>query len=159
MKNMLKITLVSGAVLLVGGLAVVLTQDQQSEELPNPTLTIESTPRTDSQTPAQNDNQRLGYIQTSSDEIDTVDTEKRVLFFHASWCSTCRLLSQDIESNAALIPENLTIMNVDFDDETDLRRKYGVRIQHTLVQIDENGDEIAKWSGSPDLAAVLSRVQ
>jgi hypothetical protein len=37
---------------------------------------------------------------------------------------------------------------VDFDNETDLRKKYGVTIQHTFVQIDKDGNSLAKWAGS-----------
>lgn len=36
----------------------------------------------------------------------------------------------------------------DFDTATDLRQKYGVTVQHTFLQIDAEGTELAKWSGS-----------
>jgi len=66
----------------------------------------------------------------------------------ANWCSTCKIARDNIESNLNSIPSDLTIVVVDFDKENDLRKKYGVTIQHTFVQIDENGNELAKWSGS-----------
>lgn len=71
-----------------------------------------------------------------------------VLFFNANWCSTCKIARDNIESNLNSIPSDLTIVVVDFDKENDLRKKYGVTIQHTFIQIDENGNELAKWSGS-----------
>jgi hypothetical protein len=37
---------------------------------------------------------------------------------------------------------------VDFDSESDLKRQYGITVQHTFVQIDTDGSELAKWSGS-----------
>jgi hypothetical protein len=42
----------------------------------------------------------------------------------------------------------MTIVEVDFDDSQDLRTTYGVTIQHTFVQIDDNGQGLRKWSGS-----------
>ncbi len=42
----------------------------------------------------------------------------------------------------------MTIVVVDFDTANDLRQKYGVTVQHTFVQVDAEGNELAKWSGS-----------
>lgn len=71
-----------------------------------------------------------------------------VLFFNANWCSTCKIARDNIESNLESIPSNLAIVVVDFDNEIDLRKKYGVTIQHTFVQIDKDGNLLAKWAGS-----------
>jgi thiol-disulfide isomerase/thioredoxin len=71
-----------------------------------------------------------------------------VLFFNANWCSTCKIARDNIESNLESIPSNLAIVVVDFDNETYLRKKYGVTIQHTFVQIDKDGNLLAKWAGS-----------
>ena len=71
-----------------------------------------------------------------------------VLFFNAAWCSTCREARDNIEADLAGIPSDLTIVVVDFDTATDLRQKYGVTVQHTFVQIDAEGNELATWSGS-----------
>lgn len=71
-----------------------------------------------------------------------------VLFFNAAWCSTCKVARDNIEADLAGIPSDLTIVVVDFDTATDLRQKYGVTVQHTFVQVDADGNELAKWSGS-----------
>ena len=71
---------------------------------------------------------------------------KVVYFFHASWCPTCRATEKAIEEDG--IPAGLTVVKVDFDSETDLRTTYGITQQHTFVQVDEDGDELAKWTGS-----------
>lgn len=71
---------------------------------------------------------------------------KVVYFFHASWCPTCRATEKAIEEDG--IPAGLTVVKVDFDSETDLRKTYGITQQHTFVQVDEDGDELAKWTGS-----------
>lgn len=71
--------------------------------------------------------------------------EKVVLFFHATWCSTCKLLADDIAANADSIPDDVQILLVDFDTATDLKQRHGVTLQHTLVQIDSNGDALEQW--------------
>lgn len=82
-----------------------------------------------------------------------------VLFFHAAWCPTCRSLNNDIEANMANIPAGTTILKVDYDTETELKKKYGVTYQHTMVQIDADGSLIKKWSGSPSLASLVSSIE
>jgi thioredoxin 1 len=47
---------------------------------------------------------------------------------------------------------------VDFDDSIELRKKYGVTVQHTFVQIDSSGGAIGKWSGSVTIAEVKSQL-
>ena len=71
-----------------------------------------------------------------------------VLFFNASWCSTCKEVRENLEADPSAIPAGLTIVKVDFDDSDELRQKYGVTVQHTFVQVDSNGNELAKWNGS-----------
>jgi thioredoxin 1 len=82
-----------------------------------------------------------------------------VLFFHASWCPSCRGLSRDIEDKLDAIPQDLTILKVDYDQETALKQKYGVTTQHTLVQVDGNGDLVRKWSGGSSLEKLVAQVQ
>jgi len=75
-------------------------------------------------------------------------TSKVVLFFNATWCSTCKKARSNLEADLSAIPADLAIVLVDFDSETDLKRQYGVTVQHTFVQIGADGSELAKWSGS-----------
>jgi thioredoxin 1 len=79
---------------------------------------------------------------------DSYSESKVVLFFNATWCSTCKKARSNLEANLSAIPADLVIVSVDFDSETDLKRQYGVTLQHTFVQIDSDGNEVAKWSGS-----------
>jgi thioredoxin-like negative regulator of GroEL len=71
-----------------------------------------------------------------------------VLFFAASWCSTCQRTRANIEADLAGIPPGLVIVVVDFDAETDVRRQHGVTVQHTFVQVDADGTTLKKWTGS-----------
>lgn len=98
------------------------------------------------------------YEEYSEDKVMNAEGDI-VLFFHATWCPTCKSLSSNIESNSANIPAGTTILKLDYDSNTELRKKYGVTTQHTLVQIDSNGNLISKWTGSPTLSSLVSQIK
>lgn len=99
------------------------------------------------------------YEAYSADKISLASTGDVVLFFHASWCPSCKALNADIEKNAGAIPSGVAILKTDYDMETELKKKYGVTTQHTLVHVDKDGKLIKKWSGGSTLESVLSRIQ
>jgi thiol-disulfide isomerase/thioredoxin len=86
-------------------------------------------------------------------------THDVILFFKASWCPTCRAVDADIKANLGKIPSGLAILDVNYDDSTALKQKYGVTYQHTFVQVDKDGTLIKKWSGSPTLTAIVAEVK
>ncbi len=86
------------------------------------------------------------------------DGDKVVLFFHAQWCVTCKLLSDDISANIDRIPHDVRILVVDFDSQTALKQRYGVTLQHTLVQVTRDGGLVAKWNLSRTLDDLISRI-
>ena len=55
-----------------------------------------------------------------------------ILNFSASWCPSC--VEADKNFNASPTPEGLTLLKVDYDTSTDLKRKYGVTYQHTFFR-------------------------
>lgn len=100
------------------------------------------------------------YIAYAPEQIASAAVNgKVVLFFHASWCPTCRNLDTDIKAHLKDIPSDLTILDVDYDNSAELKKKYGVTYQHTFVEVDANGTLIKKWSGSPTLAALVAEVK
>jgi len=99
------------------------------------------------------------YETYSPEKLALADIGDVVLFFRASWCPTCRTLDADIKSHLGDIPENVAILDVNYDTSTALKQKYGVTYQHTLVQVDSAGNQIAKWSGSPTLASLLTNIK
>lgn len=99
------------------------------------------------------------YVAYSQDKIAMAETGDVVLFFHASWCPSCRALNSDIEKNLNMIPAGVTILKTDYDKEVELKKKYGVTSQHTLVQVDKNGNLIKKWSGGSKLESLISQIQ
>lgn len=85
--------------------------------------------------------------------------KKTVLFFRAYWCGACADAAAHIADEAASGPSDLVIVEADFDDALDLRRRYGVTVQHTFVQVDARGGQIKKWLGSESLADVYAETE
>jgi thiol-disulfide isomerase/thioredoxin len=84
---------------------------------------------------------------------------KVVLYFHAPWCPTCQALDKNINANLDSIPAKTIIVKTDYDSSNELKKKYGVTYQHTLVQVDSSGSKIKKWSGSPELKDLTAEIQ
>ena len=89
---------------------------------------------------------------------DKYSDSKVVLFFNAVWCSTCQQARENIEASLGEIPENLAIVVVDFDSSIDLRKKYGVTVQHTFIEIDSAGEPLGKWSGSVTVDQIVEQL-
>lgn len=81
-----------------------------------------------------------------SDELLENTQGSIVLFFHATWCPTCRAADNNLVSSDA--PDWLTVFKVDYDSNNDLRNKYWVSSQHTFVEVDNKWNLISKWSWS-----------
>lgn len=78
-----------------------------------------------------------------------------VLFFNANWCPTCRAAVKTLDAEGA--PAGLTVVSVDYDASSDLRSRYGVTVQHTFVQVDADGTELARFTGSTSGAAIAAK--
>ena len=78
-----------------------------------------------------------------------------VLFFNASWCPTCKATVESLDADG--VPAGLTVVSVDYDAANDLRKQYGVTVQHTFVQVDQQGNQLAKFSGAPSGEAIASQ--
>ena len=69
-----------------------------------------------------------------------------VLFFSQESCGTCQKTDADVKAQESL-PDDVSILKVDFDTELWLNQQYGVTTKHTFVLVDANGNEIAKELG------------
>lgn len=99
------------------------------------------------------------YEVYSPEKIARAENGQVVLFFRASWCPTCRVVNADINANILKIPSNLSILDIDYDNSKELKKKYGVTYQHTFVQVDKDGNLIKKWVGSPTLESLISEIK
>lgn len=129
---------------------IVNTEATQNETIPSETAEVvkEEAPLV-----------KGSYEAYSPEKLANAKNGDVVLFFHASWCPSCRTLSGDIDKNLNSIPDGVTILKTDYDTQTELKKKYGITYQHTLVQVDENGNMIKKWSGGSKLTSLLGQIQ
>ncbi|OGH28983.1 MAG: hypothetical protein A3B41_00405 [Candidatus Levybacteria bacterium RIFCSPLOWO2_01_FULL_37_26] len=127
---------------------VTLTQEQIATEREKKAM-MEKT--NDGKAMTKNSSSR--YVEYSKAALDQAIGNRRVLFFYANWCSTCRPTDANFKENISKIPEDVTVIRVNFNDsettqeEKDLAKKYGITYQHTFVQIDSDGKEVTKWNG------------
>lgn len=78
------------------------------------------------------------------------DGNTKVLFFHAAWCPTCRNAEAELMQWYADQGFPLTVYKINYDNETDLKSRYGVTYQHTFVKVDGQGNLIQKIQGPTD---------
>lgn len=104
------------------------------------------------------------YVEYSKTVLEKAATNRRVLFFYASWCAICRPADANFKENAGKIPNDVTLIRVNYNDpetdqeEKELAKKYGITYQHTYVQIDATGKELTKWNGG-QIAELLSNIK
>lgn len=140
------------ALALVGGGVYALNSNQNKKESDKLAIQSESSTETDTTTVTDGDamSKHGSYVTLAdynADQSKYADS-KKVYFFHASWCPICRGIDKEINSDMSTIPTGVTLIKTDFDTETMLRQKYGVTTQYTFVQVDDNGNQTAKWSAT-----------
>ena len=96
------------------------------------------------------------YAPYSADKLVLAKENKVVIFFHAGWCPTCRALDAEITSKG--VKEGYVILKADYDSSRELKAKYGVTSQHTLVQVNTAGASLGKWTGG-DLAGIYAKAK
>ncbi|SRR3989339_195124 len=87
------------------------------------------------------------YINYSKTSFDQMYDKKRVYFFHANWCPTCKSANEEFIQNINKIPDDVVLFKTDYDTEKELKTQYGITYQHTFVFVDSQGKEIKKWNG------------
>lgn len=132
-------------IVLIGGVYTFSQKNQNSGINPIPTPDTASIDNeTTTGTPEQT-NER--YMTYSRESFDAAAGKKRVLFFHAPWCPTCRPADAAFRKDPTLIPEDVVLFQTDYDTSADLKKQYGVTYQHTFVQVDAGGNAVTKWNG------------
>ena len=98
------------------------------------------------------------YVDYSPTAIANADGTT-LLFFHATWCPSCRQIESEIIDKG--VPEGVTIIKVDYDTHQDLRQKYGVTVQTTFVSVDASGeliDTFVPYGSDLSLKSVLDEL-
>lgn len=98
-----------------------------------------------------------GYLEYDAEAVAmATESGKNVaLFFHADRCGSCKALSANITENEASIDENTMIFKVDYDSSKELKSKYWVQKQHTVVYLNELMESTSVEQGASSLDDVL----
>lgn len=122
-----------------------------------PTLTVTPNDNQPSTDPSASQPASGSYVDYREGVIENTAGQK-ILFFHAPWCSQCRALEASIQKGP--VPEGVTIIKVDYDSMQELRQKYGVTLQTTLVKVDDNGQLVEKYVAysKPSLDALIENL-
>jgi thiol-disulfide isomerase/thioredoxin len=96
-----------------------------------------------------------GYIAYDAAKVSEAlkAGQKVVLFFHATWCPSCKALDKAITADT--VPADTLIVKVDYDTSEALKKEYRVASQHTTVMLSADGSEKSKKLGARSLAEVL----
>lgn len=104
------------------------------------------------------ENVKVGNVYVEySDEVMADTQNPKILFFHATWCPTCKAANTAFEEIENTI--GLDVVKVDYDEYGDLKSQYGVVSQHTFVLVDGNGNMLKRWYGSKNYEEILEELQ
>lgn len=112
-----------------------------------------STTLTTVDTPPSAEPRTSSYQLYTPSAFTANSSKRRVLFFYANWCPTCRPVDQELSANSASLPSDLVVYRVNYNDsdtsekERELASRYSVTYQHTFVQIDELDNQVTSWNG------------
>ncbi len=150
------ILLAFGILLVICGALAYVYLARPSQ--PSPTSQQGSVPSPIASTPVPQTAAAPGTYKQYADSSIASTKGTKVLFFHAPWCPQCRKLEASIKDGK--IPAGVTIFKVDYDSSQDLRKKYGVTIQTTLVRVDDSGNLVKKYVAydNPTLEAVAPNI-
>lgn len=146
------LSLALGTVLAISGCAMQPNEAPSTEPTSAPASPTESAAGEESESEAPGnenggtgdagDAEEAGVYVDYDESVLSATSGPKALFFHATWCPQCRALDEDLRAQGP--PDGLAVFKVDYDSATDLRQRYGVTLQTTVVFIDDDGEEISK---------------
>ncbi|MBI2031048.1 MAG: thioredoxin family protein [Candidatus Levybacteria bacterium] len=102
------------------------------------------------------------YVDYSSNSLSkaTANNGCAVLFFAAlAWCPSCQAADRNFKANFDEVPGDVTILKVDYDNDSAMKKKYAITMQDTFIQVDSQGKEITRWnSGGKGVEALLTNL-
>lgn len=135
---------IAGLLLAIVGAALYVAMDKTAKQEVPSDLNDRATVNSQQNKSDDMSNTQAGEYVTYQEEVFSASKDKtRLLFFHASWCPQCRELEASIKSTS--LPANVVIFKVDYDSHQDLRKKYGVTLQTTIVKVDKNDNKLQSF--------------
>jgi thiol-disulfide isomerase/thioredoxin len=98
---------------------------------------------------------QVSAFTTEADAWALAKNQTVVYFFAATWCPDCQATYQDLKTNFAMLPMNFRLVFVNYDKAQDLKKKYGITMQHTFVLVGAMGEKKKVWSGTTTVAGIL----
>ncbi len=94
-----------------------------------------------------------GYEEYSAERFAQLQgSERFMLFFHADWCPTCRILEARLKSDLSILNGH-TVLEANYDREAELKKEYGVNVQTTVIFFNEDGS-VAEKRVNPTLTKI-----
>lgn len=78
----------------------------------------------------------------------------KVLKFSAQWCAPCRALGETLSK-----VEDITIENVDVDDNEELCEKYHIRNVPILIFLNDKNEELGRSVGNISLDSFYNKLK
>lgn len=147
---------IGSLVVIIIGVVLFTSMNKSSENVAESTAVVPTASAVSDKTADQS-----RYKPYSSSVFEQSGNKRRVLFFYADWCPTCRPADTAFIQKANQIPQDVAVIRVNYNDtntdaeEKALATQYQITYQHTFVQIDENSEVVTKWNGGelPELLA------
>lgn len=70
----------------------------------------------------------------------------KVFDFYADWCNPCKALAPVLDK--IVEEKQLNLIKINIEDEDDICKKYSVRNIPTVIVVDDNDNEVKRFSGS-----------
>ena len=103
------------------------------------------------------DESKIIHVSSSNFETEVLNSDKPVLIdFYADWCEPCKIMSPIVDMIAEE-NENIKVVKVNVDNETDLASKYGAYSIPTFVVI-KDGVETNRTVGIIKKADLLKLI-
>lgn len=121
----------------------------------NPSNFVDQAPATTSLQPSPSPTLNLSPLQTFTANLNlsqTAQTKPTLLYFTAKWCAICESVESQISKQIDLFSSSKTVVFVDLDQFAYLAQSYQVVNPDTWVQLDEQANSTAKWSGNTNAA-------
>ena len=97
------------------------------------------------------------YTATALAEAQKAD-KPVALHFHADWCPTCRAQDKTFQSLRKEQGLDITVLVVNYDTEKDLKRRFNVRTQSTIIVL-RGEQEWARLVGDTSPASIRTALQ
>ena len=96
-------------------------------------------------------------INANQEEFQEIlDSEKNIILvdFWAEWCGPCRMLGPELELVSEEV-EDVTVIKVNVDENSELSAKYGVRNIPTVLVM-KDGEQVDKFVGLQKREQIIS---